>query len=67
MIREFEKEDSHRYFWVSNNVVYQTYKTSRGHRSRFICCVPFPDSDRLSKKEIDSIADYIKWFEYYFQ
>lgn len=54
------KSWNHAFFWVSDCIVYETYKTIRGYRYRPLREVLYPDSEQLTDKDIEIINEILK-------
>ena len=54
-----EKCHNHSHFWVSDNVLYESYSTIRGMRFREKCNVMLPDMDKVPERTIDLINEGI--------
>lgn len=54
------KSDNHVFFWVSDCIVYETYKTLRGNRYRPLKEVLYPDTEELTEQDIEIINELLK-------
>lgn len=52
-MRKINKHPRHKYFWVEDGELFETYGTIRGLRYLFVMPVPdFPDKEQLDEKDI---------------
>lgn len=62
-MRKIKKHPSHKYFWVEDGELYETYETLRGFRFQFIMLVPdFPDKEPLEESDILAIEKEYRLF-----
>ena len=54
------KVHNHDHFWVEDCILYETYKTNRGFRFHAVAEVLYPDTDKLTEKDIEIITEQLK-------
>lgn len=55
-MRKVNKHPNHKFYWVEDGELFETYGTIRGNRYQFLMAVPeFPDKEPLEDEDILAI------------